>query len=152
MYSNGRLKSNFHPWIWKKEEVMCCSRVRKGKTNILWHKTMSTQDILIFDKSWVLFGNLFQKEKVMCCSIKRTRPPAVLTRILWHFPAERVRLIASMINRHLSCQRFYAQATLWLLYSTTSFLLLHTQPLRSHISLKLHQGLLGPRLPLLVWS
>ena len=38
-----------------------------------------------FDKSWDLFGNLFQKEKVLRCSIiskKKNRAPAVLASIL----------------------------------------------------------------------
>ena len=33
-------------FLWQKEKVVCCSRVKKGKTSILWHKTMRIQDIL----------------------------------------------------------------------------------------------------------
>ena len=43
-------------------KVVCCSRDRKGKPSILWHKPR------YFDKSWDLCGNSFQKEKVLCCS------------------------------------------------------------------------------------
>ena len=65
-------------------KAACYSRVKKGKTSILWHKTMRIQYILT---NLGIFGNLFQKDKVLCCSIiskGKTKAPAAQTCILWH--------------------------------------------------------------------
>ena len=82
-------------WLWQKVKVMCGSGVRKGKTSILWRKTMRIQDI---------FANLdfFYN----------------LSAILWTIPVkpinckffavEQIRLITSTIYWWLSWQRYYA--------------------------------------------
>ena len=113
-------------------KVVCCSRVRKGKTSILWHKTMRIQDVLTNLGIYLVICSRKRKCWVII-SKGKSRAPAVLTRILWH-KAKRIycliacsnylailwtsqvkRLIvinfccrASTINRLLSCQRFCA--------------------------------------------
>ena len=71
-------------FLWQKEKVVCCSRVKKGKTSILWHKTMRIQDILT---NLGIYLVTIPQEKVLCCSIiskRKTRAPAVRTGILWY--------------------------------------------------------------------